>query len=272
MLSKNIKNNIFKLLILFIVLSIQISAKEAIPYQLTNVGINEKLGNTVSLDIKLKDELGNEIALKNLISTKPILINFVYYSCPMLCNLLADGLVDGLNASEIKDKDLQLISISIDHKDNKISASAFKEKYIKKLNNSSLGNNWKFLTGNEEDIRKVADSIGFNYQYDKKSKEYAHSAGIIFLTPQGKISRYLYGISFNPFDLKLGTLEAKDKKLKSSVEKVLLFCYNYDPDTQGYVLYAVNFMKIGALLCLIATFCFIGRFFYIESKKDWNRK
>lgn len=217
-----------------------------------DAGIKEMLGKQVPLETSFLDHNGQKVQLKDYFQGKPVILSLAYYGCPMLCNLVATGLVNGVNGVPYElGKDYEIISLSFDPSDTPKSAAEFRGKYVASLKNSKTESGWHFLTGSPEAVKFVADSVGFTYAYDKKTEQFAHGAAIIVLMPDGRVSRYLYGIEFKPIDLKLSLAEAKDKKVISTVEHVMLFCYNYDPNSRGYVLAARNVMKIGALMTVV---------------------
>ena len=228
---------------------------EALPRELNQVGIFEKIGNPVPLNTRFElSQTGQSVELSSLVrQKKPILLTLVYFDCPMLCNLVLTGLQDALKKIDLKLGDQYTIwSISMNPQDTPIAAGRFKERYMNRFAASSQKqDSWVFLTGDKPAIDRVASSVGFNYRYLPESGEYAHAAGVFILTPEGKVSRVLYGIEFKPFDLKMAILEASDKKYVSTTDKLRLFCYNYDPHQKGYVLMAQRLMKIGAFLTLV---------------------
>ena len=256
-----------KLLLLF-VFSFSVFAAESIPPTLKQVGVDEKVGDKVlsSHEFFLHD--GSAFDFNSIFDGKrAVILNLAYYSCPMLCHLVSGGMADGM-------KDLpfpvgskyQALTLSIDPEDTVETASAFRNRYLSELDQESGSEFWKFVYCSDEAISEITKSVGFNYRFDPKSEEFAHSAVIMIFTPDGKISRYLYGIEFRPFDLKMALLEAIDKKYISTVDRVLLFCYNYDPQSRKYVLFAQNLMRIGGL----ATIGIILFLFYRLRKEEYD--
>jgi len=229
-------------------------AIETLPIELNDVGISEKLGAQISLDTLVVTEKGQTVPLNTVVSSdKPTILAFMYYNCPMLCHLIAGGLTDSLNAVKLKmGTDFQVVSLSIDPKDTKETAENFSQKYYHKLSNTIDKTAWKFLTAPKDTIEKLTSELGFQYRYNPETAQYAHPSALMILSPSGMITRYLYGIEFNPFDLKMALIESKENKVKSTVERVLLFCYNYDPQSRGYVLYAVNLMRAAGVVTVLA--------------------
>ena len=185
-------------------------------------------------------------------------INFVYYTCPRLCHFLVDGVVTGVNGVDKSLlEDFNIVSISFDNRDTVANAKDFKDRHYTKLKHKDQLN-WHFLTASDETIQTFTQSAGFNFYFNKKIEEYAHGSALIILTKEGKISRYLHGMIFRPFDLKLSILEALDNKFVSNFESVLLYCYNYDPDERGYVLESLILMRVAGVFTLL----FLGIFLY----------
>ena len=247
---KHIRTNTF--ILVFLLLTSFTHAKEPIPPTLREVGVVEKIGNQIDTTLYFKNHLGQPVQLNKFFdSGKPTIINIAYYSCPMLCHLVAGGVADGINTLNLKlGVDYQVLSISIDPADSTETASAFREKYLQSLKVRSE-EGWQFLYGNKEEITKLTEQLGFMYKFNPKSNEFAHSAAIILLDNEATISRYLYGIEYKSFDLKMGLLESKDIHKRSAVERVLLFCYNYDPLSRKYVLFAQNAMRIGGVITIL---------------------
>ncbi|MSR88542.1 MAG: SCO family protein [Candidatus Margulisbacteria bacterium] len=217
-----------------------------------DVGIKEMFGKQIPLETSFLDHNGHKVQLKNYFHGKPVILSLAYYGCPMLCNLVTTGLLKGVNGVPLElGKDYEIISLSFDPKDTPKVAAEFRGKYVSGLNNPNTETGWHFLTGSSQAVKYLADSVGFKYEFDKKTGEFAHGAALIVLMPDGRVSRYLYGIEFKPMDLRLSLVEAKDKKVISTVEHVMLFCYNYDPNARGYVLAARNVMKIGGFMTLV---------------------
>jgi protein SCO1 len=225
---------------------------EDIPASLKEVGIVEALESSVPLDTPFYNAQGDVVLLKQFFNKdKAVILNLAYYNCPMLCHLVTGGLANGMQALSFPlGSKFDIVTVSIDPRDTQETAVSFQNKYHKQV---LLGDrkDWSFLYGSQPSIQALADSVGFHYKFNDKTGEFAHSAGIIILTPDGKVSSYLYGIEFRPFDLKLAVLGAINKKFTSTVDRVLLFCYNYDPQSRKYVLYAEKLMRIGGVITLI---------------------
>lgn len=220
-----------------------------VPDELKNVGIKEKLGTTVPVqELKFRDETGTEVPLTKFFGQKkPVVLTLIYYECPNLCNFLLNGLNDTLKEMAwVPGQEFDIVTVSINPKEKPELATQKKTSYLQVLGKPQAGSGWHFLTGDEPQIKKLADSVGFEFKYDEKEKQYAHSAGLFVLTPEGRLSRILYGIAFNPKDLKLALLEASRGKIGNIVDRILLYCYRYNPQTRKYSVYLNNIMRAGA--------------------------
>ena len=231
------------------------------PPQLREVGIEEHLGQTIPLDLQFIDSRGDTVALgKYFRQGKPVILSLVYYDCPMLCTFVLNGLTNSLQKlAWTPGKEFQVVTVSIDPRETPELAANKKYRYLRSLNKPGVPDSgWVFLVGEEAQIQKLADAVGFRYRYDEKQDMFAHTAAIFLLTETGKISRYLYGIEYNERDLRLGLLEASEGKIGSTLEQLILFCYHYDPESQSYVLFATNLMKLGGILTVIVLAIFLG--------------
>jgi len=234
---------------LFLIGALTISkvfAVESIPPELADVGIDERLGSPISLDSEFKDEHGENVALRKFFDGKhPVILTLVYYECPNLCNFLLNGFTASLKSlAWTPGEPFKIVTLSIDPRETPELATKKKQAYLELYGRSLGPEGWNFLTGSEEKIRKLAREVGFKYKYDEEQKQYAHTAALFVLTPDGKLSRVLYGIEFNPRDLRLALVEAGQGKIGTWVDQFLLFCYHYDPQGKKYALMALNLMKL----------------------------
>ena len=231
-----------------------LGAEESIPIELQGVGIEEHLGNTIDLNLTFQDEAGSTVPLKNFFEgSKPVILTLVYYQCPNLCNLLLNGFLEGLkNMPWTVGEKFRVVTISIDTREKPELAKVKKQAYLAQYGRSGVESSWSFLTGEEKNIQTLAQQVGFSFRWDDEQKQFAHMAAIFVLTPSGKISRYLYGISYDPMNLKLALLEASEGKIGNIVDKVLLFCYHYDPQGRKYALFATKLMKLAGAVTVIA--------------------
>jgi protein SCO1/2 len=200
-----------------------------------DVEIEQRLGVQVPLDVTFRDERGRNVQLGPLIDGRPVILNLVYFECPMLCNLAMDGLIRSLRSLpyDVGDE-LTVITVSFDPREGPELAAAAKRTAIKRYGRPRAEGHWHFLTGDRVQIERLCNAVGFQYRWDPERKQYAHAAGIIVLTPQGVTSRYLFGVEYAPRDLRLSLVEAADNKIGGLTDQVLLLCYQYDPTTGKY--------------------------------------
>jgi len=271
-LLNDITKSIFTCVIALLLTSTSLSAQVTSPGQMTEVGVDEKLGHHIPLDLTFIDENGATRTLSDFVDgLRPTLLTLVYYNCPMLCDLILTGVSNSLADLEMDPgKDYNVVSISIDPNDTPKKARDFKGSYIKQLGwNEDEASHWNFLVSPDNQVQKLADSLGYRYKDLENSDDFAHGSSIFVISPTGQISRYLYGVEFKSFDMKLSFIEAKKEKTKSTVESLLLFCYNYDPDSRGFVLQARNIMKLGGVLTLIFL-ALLYAWIYWSKKKRQN--
>ena len=223
------------------------------PRQLEDVGITEHLGETIPLGLEFVNQAGEQVRLEQYFtSERPVILNLVYYNCPMLCNMVLNGFVKALGAIDLEiGRDFDIVTVSIDPTEGPELAAAKRENYLKSLGQPDAGQGWHFLTGAEGNIKRLADTVGFDYRYDENQKQYAHAAAIFVLTADGRLSRYLYGIEFVPKDLRLALLEASDGKIGNTIDQLILFCYHFDSQANSYVLAAMNVMRLGGGLTVV---------------------
>jgi len=257
------------LLIMFLIPFAQ--AAEQTPKELVGVGIDEHLGRAVSLDLTFKNALGEMEPLKNFFDGKhPVVLNLVYYRCPNICHYLLDGFTNSvMKLPWVVGKQFQVVTVSINPEETEEDAKKKRQQILHRYRHKSAVSGWRFLTGEEKNIRTLAQDVGFRYQYDPERKEYAHPSVIFVLTPDGKISRYLYGIQFNRLDLKLALLEAADGKIGNIVDRLLLYCYHFDPKNRKYALMAVNSMKIAGSITVLGL---VLLFFFLSLSRKNKKK
>jgi protein SCO1/2 len=240
------------------------------PYQkdeafLKEIGFDQRLGEQVPLDLTFRDELGAPVALRSFFSKKPVIMLLTYYNCTMLCPLLLDGLVRTMRGIAFDvGKQFNVLTVSINPREGPVIASQRKELYIQRYGRRGAEDGWHFLTGQEPSIRRLAQAIGYRYVYDAKKDEYAHAAGILLLTPEGRVSRYLYGVEFSPRDLRLGLVEAAAHTIGSPVDQLLLYCYHYDPLTGKYGVIIMNVLRLAGF----ATVLMLGTFMLVMFRRD----
>lgn len=239
--------------VLLFLIGSELKATESIPPELEGIGVLEKLGDSIPLDLVFKDEEGKELKLRDFFQPdKPVILTLVYYACPNLCGFLLNGFVDSLKAFPWNPgKEFTVLTVSIDPTETSDLAKQKKAALLKVYSREGTEKGWHFLTASGDEAKKLAEAVGFKYRYDAEEKQYAHSAAIFVLTPDGKVSRYLYGIQFPVRDLKFSLIEATQGKIGTVVDKLLMFCYHYDPKGKKYALMATNLMKLGGALTVI---------------------
>lgn len=220
---------------------------EPLPAALVGVGITERPGLRIPLDLQFTAEDGRQVRLSEYFDgRRPVILTLNYYRCPMLCGLLLNGLVNGLKEMAwTPGKEFEVVTLSIDPLETHTLAMLKKESFLTELGRPGAAAGWHFLTGEAKPIKALADAVGFGYRYDSGLQQYAHPAGIFILTPDGRTARVLYGVAFEPRTLKLALTEAGEGKLGSTAEQILLFCYHYDANAGRYVLAASNVMRVG---------------------------
>jgi protein SCO1/2 len=253
-----------KFLLCLLVSAVPVAADQPLPPELRGVGVEEHLGQSVDLNLTFTAEDGYQVPLRSFFRQhRPVLLNLVYYSCPMLCTLLLNGQTSALKEIPwTPGNEFEVVTISIDPTDTFDLAQRKRASYLESYGRPAAG--WHFLTDDHANVKKLADQVGFHYRYDERQAQYAHPAVVMILTPEGKISRYLYGIKFSPRDLRLALTEASESKFSLSTDRILLYCFHYDPQAHGYVLFATNFMRAGGVLTVLLLGFVLVRFWRRE--------
>lgn len=244
------------------------------PENLQDVGIEEHLGDTISKELTFANSQGDSVTIAELMADdKPVLLNPVYYKCPMLCSMVMDAVFAGVNDLKwTPGSEYTIITFSIDPEEDHKLAAATKDSLITKLGRSKADDGWYFLTGNEASIKKLTEAVGFKYKKVQQTGQYAHSASIMFLSPEGTITRYLYGIKFDEFNMRNALYEAADGEIGSTVDQVLLYCYQYDPDSQSYVPVAWKVMRIAGFATALVLGIFLSILWLKERKSNNDNK
>ena len=247
-----------------------VSVSNGLPEQLKRVGIEQRLGEQLPFETKFKDEKGNAVQLGDYFKNgRPAILALVYYECPMLCNQVLNGLTGSLKGISLDPaKDFDVVAISFDARENEKPGLAGNKKasYMERFGRPGSENGWHFLTGDQNAIDAVTKAVGFTYEWDSKSNQFAHASGIMIVTPEGRLSRYFYGIDYAPRDVKLGLIESADKKIGSASDQLLLYCYHYDPSTGKYGLAILSVMRFVSVVMLIGMAA-IGFVYWKRSKK-----
>jgi protein SCO1 len=229
------------------------------PRELDGVGVEEKLGTAIDGSLEFVAENGRPVALRSYLNQgRPVILNFVYYSCPMLCSMVLNGVTASIRELDwTPGKEYEILTVSFDPKETHELAAAKKQAYLASFDRPAPG--WHFLSDHDGNAKKLATQVGYNYRWDKSRNQYAHTAALVMLTPDGKVARYLYGIKYKAFDLRLGLTEAAQGRMQGKrMEQMLLYCFQYDPNARSYTMAAKNFMRAGgALTVLILGFTLI---------------
>ena len=226
-------------------------ANEA-PHPLKDITVRERIGDSIDLNLAFVDEQNQKRVLKEYFGSAPVLMSIIYYNCPSLCNFHLNGLFEALEKlSAYWTAPYQFVLVSMDSTEKAPLAKEKKVNYLKQFKRLK-GENIHFLTGSEDSIKKLSDSLGFSFRWDEETEQFAHSPVAYTLSPKAMISRYLYGVQFQPKTLKLSLLEAGAGKTGNVIDRILLFCYRFNPKENKYSLYAVNIMKAGGVLIILA--------------------
>jgi protein SCO1/2 len=232
---------------------------DAVPPGLQDVGIDQNLDAQVPLDLTFRDESGAAVRLEQYFHDgKPVILNLVYYECPMLCTLVLNGLTSALRALSFDvGKQFEIITVSFDPKESAELAAGKKQTYLDEYRRPGADKGWHFLTGDAVAIESLARSVGFRYRYDPAAKQFAHAAAIMVLTPKGRVARYFYGVEYAPRDLRLGLIEAADNRIGNPVDQLLLYCFHYDPTTGKYSAAVLNIVRLAGAATVLGLLGFI---------------
>jgi protein SCO1 len=234
-------------------------AGDSVP-ELQRLTIDEHLGQKIPLDMQFTDDQGQTVTLAKYFGQgKPVILNLVYFQCPMLCSFVLNGVTDAMKKMDwTPGKQFQLVTVSFNPGETSALGSAKKASYLNDLGKPGADAGWAFLVGPEASSKRLADAVGFKYFYLPEKKEYAHTAATFIISPDGTISRYLYGIEYPERDLRLALLEASEGKIGNTLDRLILYCYHYDPEAKGYVVFATNIMKLGGGIVVIGLGILIG--------------
>lgn len=223
--------------------------RDSRPPLVRDVAMDQKLDEQIPLDLEFLDEAGRRVRLGEYFGRRPVVLTLVYYECPMLCTQVLNGLVSSLDVLSFEPgREFELVTVSFDAREGARLAAAKKEVYLRRYKRAGAAQAWHFLTGDEVSIRKLAEAVGFRFAFDPEKNQFAHASGIILITPQGRVSRYFYGIEYAPKDLRLGLVEAADNRIGSPVDQLLLYCYEYDPVKGKYGAVVMSFVRLGGAL------------------------
>jgi len=227
-------------------------AQGGAPDPLHDVSYDQRLDSQVPLDLPFVDEQGRTVALGDYFGTQPVVLQLSYYECPMLCSLVRQGMLDALKDVTLSaGTDFQVVNVSIDPLETSMMAANAKAAAVSRYGRSDAADGMHFLTGTQDAIDQLARAVGFRYVYDASIDQYAHAAGIVVLTPTGLVSRYFFGVVFNPSDLRLGVVEASGNKIGSLTDQLLLLCYHYDPQTGSYTGLVMTITRVAGALTVL---------------------
>jgi protein SCO1/2 len=236
------------------------------PAALRDVGIEQHLDSQLPLDVVLRDETGKAVSLGQYFGKRPVILNFVYHNCPMLCPTAMDGLIQSLNSLSFDaGKEFEVVIVSFDPADTSAVAASKKTEYLHRYRRDGGAAGWHFLTGEAPALRKLTEAAGFHYNYDAETKQFSHAAGIMIVTPHGKLARYFYGIQFPQRDLRLSLVEASANKIGSTVDQVLLFCSRFDSHTGKYSLVVMKVIQLAGLATVLVLGTVLGVFLWREN-------
>ena len=228
------------------------------PPPVKDVGFDQKLGDSIPLDLVFKDEAGKDVRLSQYFGKRPVVLSLVYFNCPMLCGMTTDGLVRSVRALRFEPgTDYEILSVSFDPRETPEMASEKKRTVMAQYGRKSGPGGWHFLTGDAASVAALTKAVGFRYVWDAEQKQFAHATGVTLLTPQGRIAKYFFGIEYPTKDLRLALIEASEEKIGNVVDQLLLLCYHYDPKAGRYTVAVRNLVRGGAALTLVALVGFV---------------
>jgi protein SCO1/2 len=244
-------------------------AGEDVPKELAGIDIEDKAGAPLPLDVRLRASDGRAVSLRDYVDGKrPVVLVLAYYGCPMLCSLVLNGVLGGMKGIRPSaGPDYRFLVVSFDPRDTSEIAAGKRASYVGAYGRSVDASSFEFFTGEPAEVRRLADAVGFHYRWDASTEQFAHAAGAFVTTGDGRLSRTLYGVTFEPNDLQLALFEASDGKIGGAVGRVLLFCFHYDPSARGYVLASTRIMKASGLVTLAVLAAWLFRFWRMERRR-----
>ena len=243
-------------------------ADQAVP-ALAEVGVEEHVDARLPLDVEFLDEDGLTVRLSDYFDgVRPVILTLNYYRCPMLCGLQLNGVVTGLEQLDwTPGIEFEMVTVSIDPLETPELAKAKKDNYLRRYQRPAAARGWHFLTGRQDNIERLAETVGFGYTYDVESGQYAHAAAIFVITPDGRVARYLYGIEYPPKSLKLALMEASKGEIGSPLDQLIMYCYHYDPSSRRYAPVAMNIMRVGGGATALVLGVTLGTWWLRESRR-----
>jgi protein SCO1 len=239
------------------------------PVSLKDVTIEQRLNSQLPLDAEFRDETGKVVPLGSFFGKRPVVLTLVYYDCPMLCTQILNGMVRAAKVLTFTPgKEYDVVAISFDARETAQLAAEKKAVYVKRYGHPETANGWHFLTGDLKSIKRVTEAVGFRYIWDVHTAQFAHASAIYVLTPEGRLSKYFYGIDYSPKDLRLGLIEASNNKIGNPVDQILLFCYHFDPHAAKYTPFALGLLRVAGA----ATVLTLGGFVFIMLRRESRQK
>ena len=236
---------------------------------LSRVAIEQKLDSQIPLDTTFQDETGKTVQLGSYFGKRPVVLALVYYECPMLCTQILNGVVRAAKVLTFTPgKEYDVVAISFDAREKPAEAAAKKAVYMKDFGHPETANGWHFLTGEVDSIKRVTDAVGFRYVWDVNTAQFAHASAVYVLTPEGKLSKYFYGIDYSPKDMRFALVEASENRIGNPVDKILLYCYHFDPHAAKYTPYALALLRAAGA----ATVLIFGGFVLISLRRERRQK
>jgi protein SCO1/2 len=228
------------------------------PAVLSTVSFDQKLNDQLPLDLPFKDETGRDVRLGEFFGQRPVILAFVYYECPMLCTQVLNGLTTSLTVlEESVGREFDVVAVSFDPRETPVLASGKKKTYVDRYKRPASTGGWHFLTGTEASIKALTGAAGFHYTWDEKTQQFAHPSGIVVATPEGRVSRYFFGIEYASRDVKFALIESSAGKIGNAIDQLLLYCYHYDPATGAYGFVAMGAVRIAGAVTLLALMGFV---------------
>jgi protein SCO1/2 len=239
------------------------------PVSLKEVTIEQRLNSQLPLDAEFRDETGKTVPLGSFFGKRPVVLTLVYYDCPMLCTQILNGMVRAAKVLTFTPgQDYDVVAISFDARETSQLAAEKKAVYLKRYGRPETARGWHFLTGDVNSIKRVTEAVGFRYIWDVHTAQFAHASAIYVLTPQGRLSKYFYGIDYSPKDMRLGLIEASNNKIGNPVDQIMLFCYHFDPHAAKYTPFALGLLRVAGA----ATVLTLGGFVFIMLRRERRQK
>jgi protein SCO1/2 len=241
------------------------TASNVTPPQLVDVTFKQRLDETLPLDAAFKDESGRTVTLGQYFGEKPVVLAFVYYQCPMLCTQVMNGLSSALGVMPFKaGQDFEVVLVSFDPRDTPAIAAEKERAHLEYWSAEQEASAWHLLSGDEATIRRVTSAAGFSYRWDEATQQFAHVSGVLVVTPDGRLSRYFYGVEYSPKELRLALVESGEGTIGSAIDELLLYCFHYDPESGRYGVVVMNLIRLGGVLTVL----FIAGFIMLARRRD----